>query len=1505
MEQRVGCGQGDRQSRHQGGTVPLAAWVLSAMLGAVGVFGMAAVGTAAGTPTPAPSTSTAAPGMSSPATMDQATYRLGPGDGLRISVFGHDELTLELTVRPDGRISYPLVGDMEVSGQTPGQVSQRIQEVLSAYVKSPQVTVMVTQFRQVHVQVSGEVVRPGLYLLPVGASILDAFGQAGGWTRQAAISQVLLIRHGQAERLDLRPAIEKGQTQNNIRLEDGDLLYLPPAATAVVWGEVRTPGAYTLAQETNLVQLLALAGGTLATADLQAIQVSRVGDGGIQRQTIPSDQLQHWAVQAGDIIYVPPVQSVTVLGAVARPGRYPLADGVARLWDVLAQAGGPTSQAAVDRVTITRVGPDGTPVSIGLDLTPAPDGGVPKAGSYALQANDLIYVPEGRQEVVVLGQVQNPGVVPWRAGMRVLDLLAAAGGLTDQAAGERATLALAKDGKTITIDLTQLPQAASELNRPLQPGDTLFVPAASRQVAILGEVARPGLYPFTPGLRLLDLVAAAGGWSEWADRQAVSLMRQASAPAVQADANAQGASPATVQVLDGEAAEHDSQQNVPLQVGDLVVVRRAVRSTLVLGEVRQPGIFPYRPGQRLVDLVAAAGGLTPQARQGRALLTRLDPQTGEPGAPQWVALYPDSSNGAVAGNTPASSWTGNDLVKPGDILYVPAAPQAATVLGEVARPGQYPVEPGWRVLDLLAAAGGPTPTADLLHASFTSAASESEGAAGAVPQIIDLEAIQKAPQSSANELVQPGDVLVVPRNQQWVSTLGEWNRPATLPWRPGLTLGELVTAAGGPTPQADLEHVNLIRQAGDRLAYQTVSLAGWLGSSGTAQAATPANQKGTGAPAASSTVAAVDGTMVLQPGDVIMTRPLPPAMVLGEVARPGAVALLRPSRLADVLAQVGGPTAQAALDQVALIRGTVQQRVDLRAAWQGMPDAENPWVSPGDTVVVPAGMREVFVLGAVARPGAYPVQAGQTLGQVLALAGGATVSGDPSRAVWVRQSAGGGAQLVNLTFPDGTSGPAPGEQQVSPGDLLYIPESRRAILVLGEVRAPQQIVVWPGMRLLEAVARAGGPTPSADLHHALFSQGGQVETLDLAALLANPLAAENRVLNGDEVLILPRQLQGVAVLGAVRQPGSYPLEQPATLVSAVAAAGGVLESADLEAALLTHTGATGERTAQRVDVKAALENPAGPANVAVQGGDVLFIPEQERRVLVYGAVRSPGAYLVKPDARVLDVLGMAGGPTEQADLAALTLTRTRASGTSSTQTTTVGQEVIDLGRLLQHPEDPTNRLLAPGDVLYLPQARQVAVLGQVARPGTYTLLPGSRLLDLLALAGGPTANAADELTVLRTPLGEGQPQVLSADYRAVLGNQQPDQNVVLQPGDTVYVPESRQQVLVLGQVRNPGLYPIRPGMTVLDVIGLAGGPAERASLDAVGIYRSGQPGGHATVALGKDKVVFQGNVKENPLVQAGDIVYVPETSKPDWNSIFGFLGGVKLFKDLLGIQIQW
>lgn len=126
-----------------------------------------------------------------------AEYRLGPGDGLRIRVFGRDELSGEFAVNAQGRIAYPLIGDVEAAGLTVPEFSQRLGDALrNGYVREPNISIEIANYRPFYIL--GEVQRPGTYPYSPGLTIVSAVATAGGFTYRANSRRVFIQHAGQA-----------------------------------------------------------------------------------------------------------------------------------------------------------------------------------------------------------------------------------------------------------------------------------------------------------------------------------------------------------------------------------------------------------------------------------------------------------------------------------------------------------------------------------------------------------------------------------------------------------------------------------------------------------------------------------------------------------------------------------------------------------------------------------------------------------------------------------------------------------------------------------------------------------------------------------------------------------------------------------------------------------------------------------------------------------------------------------------------------------------------------------------------------------------------------------------------------------------------------------------------------------------------------------------------------------------------------------------------------------
>jgi len=165
---------------------------------------------------------------------DFSKYPLGPSDLIKITVWAHDDLSSEVTVRPDGWISYPLIGEIYASGLNPGQLAEAITFKLTKYLNNPVVTVNVLKYQSKKILVLGEIKKPGLYQYEGQMTVFNAIGLAGGYNKHAELKNVLVVRNAsyKPEKPDffivnIHKVIHDGNTIGNIGLIPGDIVYVP------------------------------------------------------------------------------------------------------------------------------------------------------------------------------------------------------------------------------------------------------------------------------------------------------------------------------------------------------------------------------------------------------------------------------------------------------------------------------------------------------------------------------------------------------------------------------------------------------------------------------------------------------------------------------------------------------------------------------------------------------------------------------------------------------------------------------------------------------------------------------------------------------------------------------------------------------------------------------------------------------------------------------------------------------------------------------------------------------------------------------------------------------------------------------------------------------------------------------------------------------------------------------------------------------------------------------
>jgi protein involved in polysaccharide export with SLBB domain len=653
-------------------------------------------------------------------------YVLGPGDSLTIDLWGGVSQTLSRIVSPDGHLSLPEAGDIQIAGLTLEKAQALIQDDLKKQYRNAQVSVMLSRLRTIRVYVVGDVQRPGAYEISSLGSSLSALYAAGGPT---AIGSLRIVKHYRGKQLigtvDLYDFLLRGVRKTENRLQAGDTLVVPSAGPQVaIWGAVKRPAIYELNDETNLAALLDAAGGVTVAASLDHISVERI-DANQLRETISigtgtKDQkaLSEFEVKDGDRIRIAPIapnsgRVVYLEGHVVRPGRHPYHDGM-RLSELVQSYQDLLPEPATQGEIIRLIPPDLHVETIDFDVPDILIGN----GNLPLRPFDTVRVL-GRYDVDaprvdIHGEVLRPGAYPLSIGMTIAQLVRMAGGFKRDALVETADLISYHVVNGTKVESQRLDvrigdavdRSDSTADHELKAGDVLTIHQITgwndigASITIEGEVAHPGSYGFLEGERLSDVLRRTGGFRETAypagavlireqvreleEKSRVELVRQieSSAAAARLSANIS----TTDQSGQGQAQLIQQQQEQILSrlksqpaTGRLVIhISSDIDSWAGSSadvEVRRGDVLrvPKRPGFVLVSgqvYNASAITFTP----GKSAGWYLQHAGGSTSAANRKEIFVIRANGSVVGRR-SGEWFEPDVLstrlEPGDVVVVP------------------------------------------------------------------------------------------------------------------------------------------------------------------------------------------------------------------------------------------------------------------------------------------------------------------------------------------------------------------------------------------------------------------------------------------------------------------------------------------------------------------------------------------------------------------------------------------------------------------------------------------------------------------------------------------------------------------------------------------------------------------------------------------------------------------------------------------------------------------
>ncbi|MEI6499978.1 MAG: SLBB domain-containing protein [Armatimonadota bacterium] len=344
----------------------------------------------------------------------------------------------------------------------------------------------------------------------------------------------------------------------------------------------------------------------------------------------------------------------------------------------------------------------------------------------------------------------------------------------------------------------------------------------------------------------------------------------------------------------------------------------------------------------------------------------------------------------------------------------------------------------------------------------------------------------------------------------------------------------------------------------------------------------------------------------------------------------------------------------------------------------------------------------------------------------------------------------------------------------------------------------------------------------------------------------------------------------VYILGEVKAPGVFPADTPLTIVKGVALAGDLTEKANRkEATLIPRDGEP-----RPVNLEKALGTPEGPGEALKAGDTLIILPQKNPSVVLWGEVVKPGKYeLPLGKSTVMNAIVEAGGLTPTADMTEAIIIHPNGQTTQ-----------VDLVALLERHETKADVALADGDVVTVAAHRNdVMVLGAAGKQGPIQIVKGDRLSDLIALIGGlPDDADAENLRIVRN----GK-TTITANARAILKDNNMAANIEIRPGDTIFVPELRREVMVFGAAGKPGSYRLRENERVLDLLAEMGGPSKDAAPKSALIRREGEK--VLVYELNLNEIIAGRQEYNNYELRDKDVLLIPEKGKRrSWTEILGY-----------------
>lgn len=1186
---------------------------------------------------------------------EEKEYLVSSGDILDIIVKDHGEYNLKVVVQPNGKISYPPLGEIQSAGFTERQIAQSIASNLSGYIDNPQITATVkgrADFTEVTFdQTFYYVIKPGdvIYIAVNERKNYDyvMVVQPNGRIYYPPLGEIQVVGRSVSTFIDI--------------LKSRLPFKLKPEQLQVSIRQFKSITEETDRVEAKFPLVLKRFGYDFFDgARKKILQIEK----NLPTETLDTEKVQKDAISG----FVGPMDMMDANVNATVPDKYILGPGdkiTLTFWtDVLEPQ---TESFIVDEngeVVIEKIG---KMVVRGMTLSQFQDAvkmGLSRVAYKNLQLFATLDKLRSIQ-IFITGETFRPGSYAVSAVTTLFNALYLCGGPSEN--GSLRNIMLIKRNETKVVDWYKfLMKGDSSQDYSLDAGDTIMIPLAGRTITITGEVKKPAVYELKEGENLKELIALAG------DIRSTGFLQRIRIDSVDSSRKRV--------IIDVDLSNPD-QPDTPILDGDTVTIfsipSERMNTVTIEGKVRIPGVYQLKDGMRVSDLINIAQGLLGEAYMERADLLRLNPDR------KTTTLISLDLSKALSGesenNVTLSQWDKLVIYSKWDVKWI--ANRAVDIHGAVQSPGTYERPDGMKVYDLLIKSGGTLPDAYLDRASLFRL-DETGNMTKSIPINLKL-AMQN--DADNNVILQDGDSLLVYtyREARWepkreVTVSGAIQNPGIFTRTDGMKVSDLIQIAGGILPDAYPDRILLLRLDERQMVTQ-----GFFINLKLALQDDPKNN------------------LELKDGDELKIytyeeakwEPKKQVMVSGAVQNPDTFERTDGMRVSSLIYRAGGILPNAYLERADIERFLPDSEmymlisVNLAKAFSGDESAD-VLLDDGDSLKVytlgevqykPKNI--VTIYGAVQKPDTYNRSVNMKLSDLLFTAGG-LLPGASKNVEISRINDDGISETISADITSLLKGDKTNDLDLKDEDIVFIRKDKaflemlRIVKLDGEVKYPGSYALRQNERLGELIKRAGGLTERAYPEASTITRKMEYLVLDEQQKSLRQVKNLLKELSDQEYSRESARAwleQGGKIPSNSKTSTSTDQTTTSSLMSVVNEATGVGALTSIpqqigslgeeleEAKQYQYTMVTPARSIYSllppgrllVDINQALTNPKAKDDIILEDGDIIIIPSKPAAVSVTGAVIQPSSLIYIQGKNLKEYVKMVGGYSRDADIKAV------------------------------------------------------------------------------------------------------------------------------------------------------------------------------------------------------------------------------------------------------------